>query len=54
MLTPGRYVGAEDEEADDVPFETRFAALTETLEAHFAEPDRLTAEIRNRLKMVMA
>ena len=31
VLTPGRYVGAAVAEADDVPFEERFAELKETL-----------------------
>ena len=31
VLTPGRYVGAGAEVADDVPFEERFAELKETL-----------------------
>jgi len=52
VLTPGRYVGAADEEADDVPFETRFAALANTLEAQFAEADVLTGRIRKALAQV--
>ena len=49
VLTPGRYVGAEAAEADDEPFEERFAALKETLEEQFAETEKLTAAIRERL-----
>jgi type I restriction enzyme M protein len=52
VLTPGRYVGAEDVEDDGVPFAERFAALTATLEDQFTESDRLNALIRNRLAMV--
>ena len=36
VLTPGRYVGAAAAEADDVPFEERFAELKETLAEQFA------------------
>lgn len=49
VLTPGRYVGAAEEEADDVPFAERFAGLQSTLEAQFAESHRLTAQIRHAL-----
>lgn len=52
VLTPGRYVGAEDVEDDGVPFAERFAALTATLEDQFNESDRLTALIREKLAMV--
>ena len=53
VLTPGRYVGAEDAEDDGVPFAERFAALTATLEDQFNESDRLTALIREKLAMVV-
>lgn len=49
VLTPGRYVGAEAREEDDTPFEERFAELQSRLEDQFAESDRLTATIRERL-----
>ncbi len=49
VLTPGRYVGAAEAEADDVPFETRFAELKAKLEEQFAESARLEAEIRRNL-----
>ena len=49
VLTPGRYVGAEVAEDDDTPFEERFAALTAKLEGQFAEAERLTATIREKL-----
>jgi type I restriction enzyme M protein len=53
VLTPGRYVGAEDAEEDDVPFAERFAALTEKLEAQFKQADQLTATLRERLAGVV-
>lgn len=52
VLTPGRYVGAEEAEADDVPFEERFASLREKLEEQFQESDTLTAKIRENLARV--
>ena len=54
VLTPGRYVGAEDAEDDGVPFAERFAALTATLENQFNESERLTALIREKLAMVVS
>jgi len=52
VLTPGRYVGAGAAEADDEPFEEKFARLKDDLMAHFAEGRRLEAEIVARLEMV--
>ena len=53
VLTPGRYVGAEEAEADAIPFPERFAALRATLEEQFAESARLTEVIRRRLADVI-
>jgi type I restriction enzyme M protein len=53
VLTPGRYVGAEDAKDDGVPFAERFAALNATLEDQFSESDRLTELIRQQLAMVV-
>ena len=50
VLTPGRYVGAEDVQDDDEPFAVRFQRLTSTLEAQFAEGARLEAAIRENLR----
>lgn len=52
VLTPGRYVGAEAAADVDTPFEERFAALKEKLEGQFAEADRLTATIQEKLAEV--
>jgi len=49
ILTPGRYVGAEDVEADDEPFEEKFARLSKQLEEQFIESDRLQQVIRGNL-----
>lgn len=49
VLTPGRYVGAEDTEEDALPFNTRFAALQATLLEQFHASDLLTYTIREKL-----
>ena len=54
VLTPGRYVGAEDIEDDDAPFLERFAALTAKLDGHFLESDELTSAIKKQLARVRA
>ncbi|MEA2119753.1 class I SAM-dependent DNA methyltransferase [Halovibrio sp. HP20-50] len=49
VLTPGRYVGAEDVEDDGVPFAEKMASLTEQLRGQFDESDRLETEIKRNL-----
>ncbi|MDW7733442.1 MAG: class I SAM-dependent DNA methyltransferase [Methanolobus sp.] len=49
VLTPGRYVGAEEEEDDGIPFAEKMASLTGKLKTQFEESDRLEAEIRKNL-----
>jgi type I restriction enzyme M protein len=49
ILTPGRYVGAEDVEDDGVPFEDKMERLTAKLEAQFAESARLEKAIKKAL-----
>jgi type I restriction enzyme M protein len=50
VLTPGRYVGAEDIEDDGEPFEEKMHRLTTKLEEQFKESARLQAAIRANLK----
>ena len=50
VLTPGRYVGAEDVEDDGEPFEEKMRRLTAELSDHFSESERLEREIKNVLK----
>ncbi len=50
VLTPGRYVGAEDVEDDGEPFDEKMRKLTATLEQQFAESARLEREIRENLR----
>lgn len=45
-LTPGSFVGAEDEIDDGVPFEEKFNALKIRLEKQFIESDVLSSKIR--------
>ncbi|KAA8415904.1 N-6 DNA methylase, partial [Acetobacter sp. DmW_125126] len=53
VLTPGRYVGAEEAEEDSVPFTERFAALEKTLKEQFAQGDALNAKITASLKLIV-
>ncbi|MFS8037920.1 type I restriction-modification system subunit M [Xanthobacter sp. AM11] len=54
VLTPGRYVGAQEAEEDAVPFAERFAELQKQLDKHFVENEILSGEIRRRLAQVFA
>ncbi|QSX33753.1 type I restriction-modification system subunit M [Shewanella avicenniae] len=49
VLTPGRYVGAADEEDDGIPFAEKMATLTDKLSEQFAESAQLEAEIKKNL-----
>lgn len=49
VLTPGRYVGAADEEDDGIPFSEKMATLTEKLSVQFVESAKLEAEIKKNL-----
>ncbi len=49
VLTPGRYVGAEDQEDDGEPFAEKMARLTDQLKTQFEESDRLEAAIKRNL-----
>jgi type I restriction enzyme M protein len=50
VLTPGRYVGAEEAEDDGEPFEQKMKRLTAKLEEQFAESAKLEKAIRQNLK----
>src|ERR1051325_34959 len=50
VLTPGRYVGAEEEEDEGKPFEEKMPHLIAELEEQFAESARLQTVIRANLK----
>lgn len=49
VLTPGRYVGIEDEEDDGIPFEDKMRELTTTLAAQMGQEEELNAEIKKQL-----
>ncbi|WP_417530169.1 type I restriction-modification system subunit M [Marinobacter lipolyticus] len=49
VLTPGRYVGAQEQEEDSEPFAEKMARLTGQLREQFAESDRLESEIKKNL-----
>jgi type I restriction enzyme M protein len=49
ILTPGRYVGIEETEADDEPFEEKMTMLTEQLCEMFTRSHHLEEEIMKRL-----
>lgn len=53
VLTPGRYVGTEEEQIDDEPFIQKFPRLLEEIDQHFAEGERLNALIRSNLKALL-
>ena len=50
VLTPGRYVGAEEVADDGDPFEEKMPRLVAELAGQFAESDKLEAAIRANLK----
>lgn len=50
VLTPGRYVGAEDVEDDDEPFDEEMKRLTAKLEEQFVESEKLEALIKRNLR----
>ena len=50
ILTPGRYVGAEEEEDDEEEFEEKMKRLTSELSKQMKEGQRLDEEIRTSLK----
>ena len=49
VLTPGRYVGAEAEKDDGIPFAEKMATLTSQLKTQFEENDKLEAQIKKNL-----
>ncbi len=50
VLTPGRYVGAEDAEDDGEPIEEKMPRLVATLKTQFAESGRLEKTITKSLR----
>ena len=52
ILTPGRYVGIEEQEDDGEPFEEKMARLTGELSELFAQSHTLEDEIRQKLEAI--
>lgn len=50
ILTPGRYVGIEEEEDDGIPFDVKMRELTMKLKAQMEEGKRLDEEIKKNLE----
>lgn len=50
ILTPGRYVGAEEIEDDGIPFEEKMAALTAALKEQYTEAAKLDKAIWKNLE----
>lgn len=49
ILTPGRYVGVEEQEDDGEPFEQKMERLTSELYRLFSEEEELKSVIKNKL-----
>lgn len=52
ILTPGRYVGIEEQEEDGEPFEEKMARLIGELSELFDQSHKLEAEIRQKLEAI--
>ena len=52
ILTPGRYVGVEEQEDDGEPFEEKMTRLTSELSEMFAKSHELEDEIRKKLRAI--
>ena len=50
VLTPGRFVGAEDVADDGDPFEEKMPRLVAELSAHFVESAKLEQSIKANLR----
>jgi type I restriction enzyme M protein len=52
ILTPGRYIGIEDEEEDPEVFDEKMKRLTEELKGQIDEGEKLDKEIKKNLKSI--
>jgi len=52
ILTPGRYVGTEEEEDDGIPFEDKMKELTSELAKQMEEGKHLNEEIKKNLESI--
>lgn len=51
-MTPGRYVGIEEQEDDGEPFEEKMTRLTSELSDMFKRSNELEDEIRKKLGVI--
>ena len=49
VLTPGRYVGAEEVEGDGAPFAEKMEGLTRELTTQFHESEKLQPAVRDNI-----
>lgn len=52
VLTPGRYVGVEEQEDDGIPFEEKMKTITSELKEQFEESHKLEEEIKKNLEAI--
>lgn len=52
ILTPGRYVGIEEDDGDGIPFEEKMDNLTSELRVLFKQSQQLEEEIRKNLEEI--
>ena len=52
VLTPGRYVGVEEQENDDASFEEKMIKLVQELSKQFEKSHKLEEEIKKNLKAI--
>lgn len=52
VLTPGRYVGIEEQEDDGISFEEKMKTITSELKEQFEESHRLEEEIKKNLEAI--
>ena len=52
ILTPGRYVGIEEQEDDGEPFEAKMTRLTKELSELFAQSHELEGQVRQQLSAI--
>ena len=52
VLTPGRYVGVEDSNDDDIPFDEKMKTITSELSKQFEESHNLEEKIKKNLKAI--
>lgn len=52
VLTPGRYVGVEEQEDDGIPFEEKMKTITSELKDQFEESHKLEEEIKKNLEAI--